>query len=192
MPCKKERPWGPIFLIGYRCTGKTSTGKYLADLLNKRFLDTDLVLESTYDTTIAQMVERHGWSYFRAKETETLVNLDLKNAPVVATGGGIILAEENRRFLKENGVVVYLYATASVLTDRIRKDENNTERRPDLTRDGLALETEKMLEIRNPLYQALAGISINTEKYTPKAAALRIKAELDPGSPKTNLKKENF
>lgn len=173
----------PIFLIGYRCTGKTTTGKYLADLLNKKFLDTDLVLESTYGTTIAKMVARHGWSYFRAKETETLVNLDLKNTPVVATGGGIILAEENRQFLKENGVVVYLYATASVLTDRIRKDEDNTERRPDLTRDSLALETKKMLEIRNPLYQALAAISINTEEYDPKAAALRIKAELDPGSP---------
>jgi len=173
---------GPIFLIGYRCTGKTSTGKYLADLLNKTFLDTDLVLESTYGTTIAQMVTRHGWPYFRAKETETLMNLNLKKTPVIATGGGIILAEENRRFLKGNGIVVYLYATASVLADRIRKDENNTERRPDLTSDSLSLETQKMLEIRNPLYQALAAISINTEEYAPKAAALQIMAELDPQS----------
>lgn len=169
----------PIFLIGYRCTGKTSTGKYLAEFLSRTFLDTDLVLESTCDTTIAQMVARHGWPYFRAKETETLMNLDLKNGPVIATGGGIILAEENRLFLKENGVVVYLYATASVLTDRIRKDENNTERRPDLTCDSLALETQKMLEVRNPLYQALADISIDTEKYAPENAALQIKAELD-------------
>lgn len=171
---------GSIFLIGYRCTGKTSTGKYLGDFLNKTFLDTDLVLESTYDTTIAQMVTRHGWPYFRAKETETLMNLDLKNAPVIATGGGIILAEENRQFLKENGIIVYLYATSPVLADRIRKDENNTERRPDLTRDSLALETQKMLEIRNPLYQALADISINTEEYAPKAAALQIMTELGP------------
>ena len=170
---------GPIFLIGYRCTGKTSTGKYLADLLKKTFLDTDLALESTYGTTIAQMVARHGWPYFRAKETETLMNLDLKNAPVIATGGGIILAEENRQFLIEHGIVVYLYATASVLTDRIRKDENNTERRPDLTRDSLAIETQKMLEIRNPLYQALADIPIDTEKYAPKVAALQIIAKLE-------------
>ncbi|WP_035240990.1 shikimate kinase AroL [Desulfobacter vibrioformis] len=173
----------PIFLIGYRCTGKTSTGKYLAELLNKNFIDTDLVLESTFGTSIAQMVARHGWPYFRTKETETLTNLDLESAPVIATGGGIILAEENRAFLKENGVVVYLYAPASVLTDRIRKDENNTGRRPDLTRDSLALETKKMLEIRNPLYQALAEISINTEEYVPKAAARRIMAVLtDSGS----------
>lgn len=170
---------GPIFLIGYRCTGKTSTGKYLAEFLNKDFVDTDLVLESTYETTIAQMVAQHGWPYFRAKETETLINLDLKEAPVIATGGGIILADENRKFLKKKGTVVYLYAPASVLTDRIRKDANNTERRPDLTHDGLALETQNMLEVRNPLYQALAGISIDTEKYDPKAAALKIIAELD-------------
>jgi shikimate kinase len=169
---------GPIFLIGYRCTGKTSTGTYLAERLNKDFLDTDLVLESTYDTTISQMVEQHGWSYFRAKETETLVTLDLKGGPVIATGGGIILAAENRQFLKEKGTVVYLHASASVLTERIRKDANNIERRPDLTRDSLALETQKMLEIRNPLYQALAGISIDTEKYDPKTAALQIIAEL--------------
>jgi len=170
---------GPIFLIGYRCTGKTSTGKYLSDFLNKSFLDTDLVLESTNRTTIAQMVAQHGWSYFREKETETLMGLDLKNGPIVATGGGIILAEENRQFLKENGVVVYLYATASVLTDRIRNDENNTERRPDLTRDSLALETQKMLEFRNPLYRVLADISINTEEYDPKEAALQILAEFN-------------
>lgn len=170
---------GPIFLIGYRCTGKTSTGKYLAELLNKDFLDTDLVLESTNETTIAKMVEQHGWPYFRAKETETLINMDLKDAPVIATGGGIILAEENRQFLKEKGTVVYLYAPASVLTERIRKDANNTERRPDLTHDSLVLETQNMLEIRTPLYQALAGISIDTEKYDPKAAALQIIAELD-------------
>ncbi|MCG8552130.1 MAG: shikimate kinase [Desulfobacterales bacterium] len=170
---------GPIFLIGYRCTGKTTTGKHLAALLDKRFLDTDLVLEATYSTSIAQMVARHGWSYFRAKETETLMNLDLKTGPVIATGGGIILAEENRLFLKKNGAVVYLYATAPVLTDRIRKDEQNTERRPDLTHDSLALETQKMLELRNPLYRALADISINTEEYNPKAAALQIMAGLD-------------
>lgn len=183
---------GPVFLIGYRCTGKTSTGKYLAKLLNKNFLDTDLVLESTYGTSIAQMVASHGWPYFRAKETETLMNLDLESAPVIATGGGIILARENRLFLKQNGVVVYLYATAPVLTGRIRKDENNTQQRPDLTRDSLALETKKMLEIRNPLYQALANISINTEEYTPKAAALRIMAELTCSENSENIKKENF
>ena len=105
---------GSIFLIGYRCTGKTSTGRYLAELLNKRFLDTDLVLESTYKTTIAQMVERHDWSYFRAKETETLMNLELQDAPVVATGGGIILAEGKQAVFKEKGTVVYLYAPAPV------------------------------------------------------------------------------
>lgn len=170
----------PIFLIGYRCTGKTSTGTYLAKLLNKNFLDTDLVLESTCGTTIAQMVEQHGWPYFRAKETETLMNLDLGSAPVIATGGGIILAEENRQFLTKNGVVVYLYATAPVLTDRIRKDKKNTERRPDLTQDSLSLETQKMLEIRNPLYQGLAAISIDTEKFSSQAAALRIIEELGP------------
>lgn len=169
----------PIFLIGYRCTGKTSTGKHLATLLNKQFLDTDLVLESTCGTTIAQMVARHGWPYFRAKETETLINLYIENAPVIATGGGIILAQENRAFLKGNGVVVYLYAPASVLTDRIRKDEDNTEQRPDLTSDALALETKKMLEIRNPLYRELADISINTQEYSQEAAALQIKHELN-------------
>lgn len=169
----------PIFLIGYRCTGKTSTGKYLAGLLNRTFLDTDLVLESNCGTSIAQMVDQHGWPYFRAKETETLMNLDLKSAPVIATGGGIILAEKNRRFLKTNGIVVYLYATASVLTQRIRKDKNNTERRPDLTNDSLALETEKMLEIRTPLYRKLAQISINTEENSSQAAALQIIAEIE-------------
>lgn len=169
----------PIFLIGYRCTGKTSTGKQLAAILNKPFMDTDLILESTCNTSIAQMVEQHGWPYFRTKETHTLINLDLAGAPVVATGGGIILAKENRRFLKANKVVVYLYADACVLTERIRKDQFNAQRRPDLTNDSLALETQKILKTRNPLYRELADISIDTEKFSPHDAALQIKSRLD-------------
>ena len=168
-----------IFLIGYRCTGKTSTGKLLADALNKKFLDTDHVLESTCATTIADMVKLHGWDYFRKKETEILKRLELKETPIVATGGGIVLAPENRAFLKEHGLIVYLYATPEVLTQRIGQDKANTDQRPNLTDEELCVETVKMIEKRTPLYKALAHLSIDTEKYTPAQAARLIQNKLN-------------
>ena len=167
----------PIFLIGYRCTGKTSTGKLLADALNRKFLDTDHVLESTCATTIADMVKLHGWDYFRKKETEILKSIELKDNPIVATGGGIVLAPENRSFLKKHGLIVYLYATAQVLTQRIGQDKANTDQRPNLTDENLCVETAKMIEKRTPLYKELAHLSIDTEKYTPDQVARLIQNE---------------
>ncbi len=177
----------PIFIIGYRCTGKTSTGKILAGLLDRPFLDTDQLLQSTCSTTITEMVVEHGWDYFRAKETEILMNLNLENMPVVATGGGIVLAPENRQFLKKAGIIVLLYASAEVLTDRMSKDATSALQRPDLTNYDPALETEKMLQTRTPLYKSLAQISVDTEKYTQDKAADLILAAVNTVSNSTSF-----
>ncbi len=169
----------PIFLIGYRCTGKTTTGRLLAKMLNRPFMDTDQILESNAKTTITQMVEDHGWEYFRQQETRTLLSLDLSYAPVVATGGGIILAEENRVFLKGKGVCAWLYADAPAIMARLVADANTTDSRPDLTRDSLEDETRQMLDLRTPLYEDIAGFSINTAENSPEEAAILIKRRLD-------------
>ncbi|MCG8636043.1 MAG: shikimate kinase [Desulfobacterales bacterium] len=169
----------PIFLIGYRCTGKTTTGRLLAKMLNRPFTDTDQVLESSLKTTITKLVEDHGWDYFRQQETRILLSLDLSDAPVVATGGGIILAEKNRGFLKAKGFSAWLYADAPTIITRLAADPNTSDSRPDLTSCGLEEETRKMLDHRTPLYEDIAGISINTADYSPEEAAILIKRRLD-------------
>ncbi|HCY87779.1 MAG TPA: shikimate kinase AroL [Desulfobacteraceae bacterium] len=169
---------GPIFLIGYRCTGKTTTGKYLAKLLGRPFMDTDRLLESSAGTTITRMVDARGWDYFRREETRTLLTLDLSSGPVVATGGGIILAQENRRFIRRNGIAVWLTADAATIMDRLASDTATADSRPVFTDASLEQETKNTLNTREPLYRELASLTINTADHTPEAAAETIKREL--------------
>ncbi len=168
----------PIFLIGYRCTGKTTTGKLLAKLMDLPFIDTDQTLESRFNTTIAQIVEEHGWEYFREKEKQILLETkNLKN-PVGATGGGSVLDPENRKFMEKSGICVWLQADENTLLYRIIADTNTPDSRPGLTNDSLAQETQKMLELRTPLYEKLAQITINTVSQSPEEAANMIKRSI--------------
>ncbi len=133
-------------------------------------MDTDAQIESRFNMSIAHMVETRGWEFFRQCESRVLVDLDLSRHPVVATGGGIILSETNRKWIKNAGVAVWLTATESVLVERIRKDASTTDHRPDLTDNSLKEETRTMLKIRIPLYQDVARMTIDTVQYSPKAA----------------------
>lgn len=103
----------PLFLVGPRGCGKTTVGKALADALERRFVDTDQWLQANVQMTVADIVEREGWAGFRAREAAALEAVTAP-ATVVATGGGIILAEQNRHFMRNNGIVIYLSAPVDV------------------------------------------------------------------------------
>jgi len=148
-------------------------------MLGRPFIDTDTFLESRFNISIAKMVEKRGWDYFREKETQVLMGLDLSDAPVVATGGGIVLAEKNRAWINGSGACVWLRADASTLISRIRADAPTVGHRPDLTSQGLEAETQKLLSVRTPLYQELAGIIINTADHSPEDATGQIIRRLD-------------
>jgi len=165
----------PIFLIGYRCTGKSTTGKLLATLLGSLFFDTDRIIEERFKTTIAQMVNQRGWEYFRQKERQTLLDTDHLSNCVIATGGGIVLDPENRSFLQTHGICVWLYADVVTIVNRLLSDDENHESRPRFSKESLSQETKKMLEFRSPLYQELGQIKINTGCHSSKEAANIIK-----------------
>lgn len=169
----------PVFLIGYRCTGKTTVGRRLAKILDRPFVDTDAVLESRFEVSIADMVEQNGWDYFRQKESRVLEDLDLGAAPVVATGGGIVLSEANRNFMAKSGYCVWLYADESTIVRRLVLDAGTTDHRPALTKEGIETETRKILAARDPLYRSLARVTINTADHSPEAAALMIKQMIE-------------
>ena len=97
----------PIFLIGPRGCGKTTIGHALARARHYQFTDTDHALQEREQRTVATIVEQEGWARFRELESEAL-KAAARPETVVATGGGIILAEANRQFMRENGVVIYL------------------------------------------------------------------------------------
>ncbi len=157
-----------IFFIGYRCTGKTTIGRILADCLKFDFLDTDRQIEKNTRLSILQIVDKYGWEKFRSLEKEVLLNTkDYKNI-VIATGGGMIIDRENQKFIKENGFCIWLYADIATILSRLKNDPGTLKSRPLLTNKELILGTHELIEERKPLYEQASHMRIDTSLYTPE------------------------
>jgi shikimate kinase len=156
----------PLFLIGYRGTGKSTVAKRLAEHVGWAWLDADRVLEQRWCRTIAQIFAQEGEPAFRDKEAAVLAGLGLCERHVIATGGGVILRADNRRLLKEAGRVVWLTADAAVIWQRLQDDASTGTQRPNLSGGGLA-EIEQLLRLRQPLYEACADWIVDTKDCSP-------------------------
>jgi len=156
-----------IFLVGYRCSGKTSVGKTLARKLHRPFADADEELVRENNMSISDMVAQHGWDYFRQHERAVIRQLSSLDNYVIATGGGAILNPDNITDMKNSGFVVWLKATARTIRYRILLDKITETQRPALTDKGLLEEIEDLLAIRNPLYEKAMDMSVETD--TPDA-----------------------
>ena len=149
---------GNVFLVGMMGAGKTSVGRVLAKRLNKVFYDSDHVIEQRTGVKIPVIFEIEGEPGFRHRESAVLDELTALDDVVLATGGGAVLAQENRDRLRARGTVVYLRASVKDLLNRTRHDKN----RPLLqTADPRARLTE-LYEIRDPLYREVAHVTIDT------------------------------
>ncbi len=151
-----------IYLIGYRCCGKTSLGLTLAGMLGWDFIDTDLEVTGNAAMDVAAIVAREGWDGFRQREKQVLWRVSRLDRKVVATGGGIVVEKGNVAVMRESGVVVWLKASPEVIARRMSSDPATAAMRPALT--GLDLETEirNTLERRRPLYAAAADLELDT------------------------------
>jgi len=155
-----------IFLIGYRCTGKTTIGKILADRLKFDFIDTDRLIEQKTGSSILQIVEKHGWGKFRQIEKEMLFNTKNNENAVIATGGGIIIDPENQDFIKKSGFCVWLDADIKTILFRLNTDKKTRESRPPLTDQNFLKETEELVSSRKPLYEKTSHVRIDTSFHT--------------------------
>ncbi|QTA81483.1 Shikimate kinase [Desulfonema limicola] len=167
-----------IFLIGYRCTGKTSVGKALAGKLTRPFIDADEELVKKNRVTISDMVAEHGWEFFREKERAVIKSLCSLENHVIATGGGAVLNPDNVKDMKETGLVIWLKASAETIHSRIIQDIKTLEQRPALTHKNLMEEIKETLELRNPLYQYAADFAIDTDLSDTDEICNRIKERL--------------
>ena len=143
-----------IFMVGARGAGKTTVGSALAQALGYQFIDTDLFMQQAAQMSVAEMVVQEGWLGFRRRETLALQEVT-QPSTLVATGGGMILAEENRRFMRQHGTVIYLRAPASVLAQRLTEYPQDAQR-PTLTGRPIAEEMLEVLAQREVLYQEAA------------------------------------
>lgn len=158
-----------VYLIGMMGSGKSTVGKELAQKLNYRFFDTDVLIEQVAQKTINEIFTQDSESAFRQMETQILAELSSNLRLAIATGGGIVLKRENWSYL-HHGLIVWLDAPIEVLLARLAAD--NT--RPLLQNPDPAGTLQQLLNQRQELYaQADLRISITNDE-TPEEIASRI------------------
>jgi shikimate kinase len=168
----------PIFLIGYRGSGKTSVARELASQLGFDWIDADDVVEREAGKTIAAIFADGGEAAFRDWETRVVEAISLKQRMVVALGGGAVLREENRQAICAAGPVVWLTASVDTILERVAADSTTASRRPNLTTAGGRAEIEALLAIRTPFYRQCATLVVDTEGKTSAKVAEEIAANL--------------
>jgi shikimate kinase len=144
-----------LTLVGYRASGKSTIGRIVADRLHWPFHDADVRIEQHLGTSIAKCFAQQGEAAFRKAESAILVDILAGSEPLIlSTGGGAVLAVENRDLLRaRGGTVVYLEASAAVLQARLRADAGD---RPSLSGADICEEVPAILAKRAPLYHNVA------------------------------------
>ena len=165
-----------IVLIGYRCSGKTEVGKILARELEKDFLDTDELIEDNAGCSIEAIISRDGWNHFREIEKSLIEKVSRRNNLIIATGGGVVIDEDNVKNLKKNAWIVWLNGESEVLRERMDKEQRSGKIRPSLTGEDSLEEIKQVMDVRIPLYEKTATFVVDTSTVTSaEVAALIIK-----------------
>jgi len=151
-----------VVLIGYRATGKSTVGRILSAKLKITFWDADSLVEKSMAMPVKEIVALHGWDFFRAKEKETIKTLTQKGACVIATGGGVVLAQENVNMLKQAGLIIWINAPLQDIVDRLKKDARNGAIRLQFTSGNIIQETIDIMRQRLPLYESAADHTVDT------------------------------
>jgi shikimate kinase len=173
-------PRAGLALIGPRGTGKTTVGRILAARLGRTFLDTDDLIQELDGRTIARIFAEEGEPRFRDYESAALECVLGHPGAVVATGGGIVLREPNRRALRQFGFVAWLTAGSETLADRLRADPEGLLGRPALTVAGTLGEITAVMAAREPLYREVADVGIDTSALTVAEVADAVLAAWAP------------
>jgi shikimate kinase len=152
-----------LFLIGYRCTGKTSAGKTLAAKLGLTFVDSDRVITTEIGCSIAEFIAANGWAAFRETERKVMARLSEMDRQVVAAGGGTVIVTENVVRMRSSGKVIWLRASPDAIRQRMQADAGSAANRPPLTGQGSLEEIAAVLDERKHLYADAAHQSIDTD-----------------------------
>jgi len=150
-----------IALIGFMAVGKSAVGRNLAKKLRRRFVDLDRLIEKTVGMKVQEIFVRKGEPYFRQLEKQTLATILQKKGQVIATGGGIIMDEENLTLLRERTLLIGLTASVDVLLSRA----GNGSKRPLLKGANRKERIAELLMQRESRY-AQADVTIDTSELT--------------------------
>lgn len=149
-----------IILVGLMGAGKSTIGRKLANVMNKEFYDSDREIEERTGVDIATIFEIEGEQGFREREEQVIAELCEMRNIILATGGGSVLRENNRKVMRKSGHVVYLRTTAELLYSRIRFDKT----RPLMQTPSPLGTLRSLLNDREPFYLEIADTIIRTGK----------------------------
>ena len=165
-----------IFLIGPMGAGKSTIGREIADRLHLEFFDSDQEIERRTGADIAWVFDLEGEEVFRKREETVIEDLSEKHGIVLATGGGSVISTNVRNHLSARGIVVYLETTIDKQVARTQRDRRRpllqTSEEPRTVLENLAVE-------RNPLYEDIADIIVQTDDQSAKVVAHKIIERLD-------------
>jgi shikimate kinase len=165
-----------IFLIGPMGAGKSTIGREIADRLHLEFFDSDQEIERRTGADIAWVFDLEGEEGFRRREETVIEDLSEKQGIVLATGGGSVISTNVRNHLSARGIVVYLETTIDKQVARTQRDRRRpllqTSEEPRTVLENLAVE-------RNPLYEEIADVIVQTDDQSAKVVAHKIIEKLD-------------
>ena len=159
-----------IIFVGPMGAGKTTIGRQIAKALGRTFYDSDKEIEKRTGATIPLIFELEKEEGFRIRESAMIKELLTKDNIVLATGGGAVLSEKNRKIMSDHGYVVYLCAPIEQLVRRTARDKN----RPLLQTKNPKKTIEDLLAIRDPLYRDVADHVLETDKFTVRQVVSKL------------------
>ena len=163
-----------IILVGLMGAGKTTIGRLLAKHLDRPFIDSDHEIEARTGVRVPVIFEVEGEDGFRARESQVIADILERDGIVLATGGGAVLAAENRALLRGSGLVIYLRAQPSDLWHRTQYDRN----RPLLRTADPEQRLRELYAVRDTLYQETAHMTVETGRQSPHMLAGKLEQQL--------------
>ena len=158
-----------LVLVGPMGAGKTTLGRRLARHFGLEFLDLDEEIERRTGAPVTLIFDLEGELGFRARESALLAEVLSEDGRAVATGGGSVLASENRERMRARGFVVYLPASVSQQLERLRRDR----KRPLLAAPDRQAKLVELAATRDPLYRDVADLVLPAEGASVERAARR-------------------
>lgn len=150
--------------------GKSTIGRLLAKELRLPFKDSDKEIEQRTGASIPLIFDVEGEGGFREREHAVIADLCRLDGVVLATGGGAVMREDNRKALRAGGRVVYLCTSVDQQLERTARDRNRPLLQAADPRGVLA----NLMAVRDPLYRSIADVIIETDERPPRLVVMEI------------------
>ncbi len=156
-----DDPGKNLILIGMPGAGKSTVGVILAKKTARGFIDTDLLIQTSQNKSLQEIVDQHGYRRLREIEEKVLLNIEKKNH-VIATGGSAVYSKRAMQHLKKNGLIIFL----DVELDELEKRVGNYQNRGIAKKENQSFAA--LYEERMKLYQQEADLTIQCRGLTPE------------------------